>query len=70
MIVAELFGSNSRNTLTALDAPACLLPNGKVVCFGGTTEPVPGDYPADGLHAADRSSGVSLGVPGGSALAP
>jgi hypothetical protein len=24
-------------TLTALDAPACLLPNGKVVCMGGTT---------------------------------
>jgi hypothetical protein len=24
-------------TLTALDAPACLLPSGKVVCMGGTT---------------------------------
>jgi hypothetical protein len=31
-------------TLTALDAPACLLPNGKVVCLGGTTEPDGGDY--------------------------
>lgn len=31
-------------TLTALDAPACLLPSGKVVCLAGTTEPVPGDY--------------------------
>jgi hypothetical protein len=31
-------------TLTALDAPACLLPNGKVVCLGGTTEPDAGDY--------------------------
>jgi hypothetical protein len=29
-------------TLTALDAPACLLPSGKVVCMGGTTQ-------ADGL---------------------
>jgi hypothetical protein len=26
-------------TLTALDAPACLLPSGKVVCMGGTTAP-------------------------------
>jgi hypothetical protein len=26
-------------TLTALDAPACLLPSGKVVCMGGTTSP-------------------------------
>ncbi|HXY57369.1 MAG TPA: kelch repeat-containing protein [Methylocystis sp.] len=31
-------------TLTALDAPACLLPNGKVVCLGGATEPDAGDY--------------------------
>jgi hypothetical protein len=31
-------------TLTALDAPACLLPNGKIVCLGGTTEPDSGDY--------------------------
>ncbi|HEY4361587.1 MAG TPA: kelch repeat-containing protein [Bryobacteraceae bacterium] len=31
-------------TLTALDAPACLLPSGKVVCMGGTTQPVQGDY--------------------------
>ena len=26
-------------TLTALDAPACLLPSGKVVFMGGTTDP-------------------------------
>jgi hypothetical protein len=31
-------------TLTALDAPACLLPSGKVVCMGGTTLPLDGDY--------------------------
>lgn len=31
-------------TLTALDAPACLLPSGKVVCLAGTTEPDAGDY--------------------------
>jgi len=31
-------------TLTAIDAPACLLPNGKVVCLAGTTEPDSGDY--------------------------
>jgi hypothetical protein len=31
-------------TLTSLDAPACLLPSGKVVCLGGTTEPDAGDY--------------------------
>jgi hypothetical protein len=31
-------------TLTALDAPACLLPSGKVVCLAGTTEPDSGDY--------------------------
>ena len=31
-------------TLTALDAPAGLLPNGKVVCLGGTTQPDGGDY--------------------------
>jgi hypothetical protein len=31
-------------TLTALDAPGCLLPSGKVVCLGGTTEPLSGDY--------------------------
>lgn len=31
-------------TLTALDAPACLLPNGKVVLLAGTTEPDAGDF--------------------------
>jgi len=31
-------------TLTALDAPACLLPSGKVVCLAGTTAPDAGDY--------------------------
>ena len=31
-------------TLTTLDAPACLLPCGKVVCVAGTTEPDAGDY--------------------------
>jgi len=32
-------------TLTACDAPACLLPSGKVVCVGGTPEPGPNsDY--------------------------
>lgn len=31
-------------TLTALDAPAALLPNGKVVCVGGTTVPLGGGY--------------------------
>jgi hypothetical protein len=31
-------------TLTALDAPGCLLPNGKVVCMGGTTTPLDGDF--------------------------
>lgn len=30
--------------LTALDAPACLLPNGKVVLMAGTTAPDSGDY--------------------------
>jgi len=30
--------------LTALDAPACLLPSGKVVLMGGTTNPLDGDY--------------------------
>ncbi len=32
-------------TLTALDAPACLLPNGKVVLMGGTTTFFPGSQP-------------------------
>jgi len=31
-------------TLTALDSPGCLLPSGKVVFLGGTTEPDSGDY--------------------------
>jgi hypothetical protein len=31
-------------TLTALDAPACLLPSGKVVCTGGTTVLEDGEY--------------------------
>jgi hypothetical protein len=31
-------------TLTALDAPACLLPSGKVVLLAGTTTPDAGDY--------------------------
>ena len=31
-------------TLTALDSPACLLPNGKVVTMGGTTSPLDNDY--------------------------
>ena len=31
-------------TLTALDAPACLLPNGKVVLMAGNAEPTDGDY--------------------------
>jgi hypothetical protein len=31
-------------TLTALDAPACLLPSGKVVCMGGTTVLDGGEY--------------------------
>ena len=31
-------------TLTALDAPACLLPQGNVVCLAGTTLPDGGDY--------------------------
>jgi hypothetical protein len=31
-------------TLTALDAPACLLPSGKVVCMGGTTALEDGGY--------------------------
>jgi hypothetical protein len=30
--------------LTPLDAPACLLPNGKVVLMGGTTSPDAGDF--------------------------
>jgi hypothetical protein len=30
--------------LTALDAPACLLPSGKVVLMGGTTTPLAGDF--------------------------
>jgi hypothetical protein len=37
-------GSPNWPTLTALDAPACLLPSGKVVCLAGTTEPDAGDY--------------------------
>ena len=31
-------------TLTALDAPACLMPSGKVICMAGTTVPDAGDY--------------------------
>jgi hypothetical protein len=31
-------------TLTALDAPACLLPHGRVVCMGGTTVPDGSEY--------------------------
>ena len=31
-------------TLTALDAPACLLPHGRVVCMGGTTVPDGPEY--------------------------
>jgi len=31
-------------TLTALDAPACLLPHGRVVCMGGTTAPDGQEY--------------------------
>jgi hypothetical protein len=31
-------------TLTALDAPACLMPNGRVILMGGTTTPDSGDY--------------------------
>jgi hypothetical protein len=31
-------------TLTALDAPTCLLPSGKVVCLAGNAEPTAGDY--------------------------
>jgi len=37
-------GTPNWPTLTALDAPACLLPSGKVVCMAGTTEPDSGDY--------------------------
>lgn len=37
-------GSPNWPTLTALDAPGCLLPSGKVVCLAGTTEPDSGDY--------------------------
>jgi hypothetical protein len=38
---ADTSGSGLNPTLTASDAPACLLPNGKVVCLGGLTAPVP-----------------------------
>ena len=34
-------GSNLSQTLTAIDAPACLLPNGKVVCIAGLTTVLP-----------------------------
>jgi hypothetical protein len=37
-------GSPNWPTLTALDAPACLLPSGKVVCLGGNAEPDGTDY--------------------------
>jgi Galactose oxidase, central domain len=38
---ADTSGSGLNPTLTAIDAPACLLPNGKVVCLGGLTAPLP-----------------------------
>ncbi len=41
---ADTSASPNWPTLTALDAPACLLPSGKVVCLGGNTEPIPGDF--------------------------
>ncbi|MGA8629216.1 MAG: kelch repeat-containing protein [Terracidiphilus sp.] len=37
-------GSPNWPLLTPLDAPACLLPNGKVVLMAGTTSPDSGDY--------------------------
>jgi hypothetical protein len=41
---ADTSASPNWPTLTALDAPACLLPNGKVVLMGGTTTPLSGDF--------------------------
>lgn len=41
---ADTSSSPNWPTLTALDAPACLLPNGKVITVGGTTTPLDGDY--------------------------
>jgi hypothetical protein len=38
---ADTSGSNLNPTWTAIDAPASLLPNGKVVCLAGLTAPVP-----------------------------
>jgi hypothetical protein len=38
-------GPGPNNNLTAIDAPACLLPNGKIVCVAGNTVFVPGNPP-------------------------
>jgi galactose oxidase-like protein len=41
---ADTSASPNWPTLTALDAPACLLPHGRVVCMGGTTVPDGSEY--------------------------
>ncbi len=41
---ADTSASPNWPTLTALDAPACLLPHGRVVCMGGTTIPDGQEY--------------------------
>jgi hypothetical protein len=50
-------------TLTALDAPACLLPSGKVVILAGNAEPTDGEYFSSNpvfLEYDPTSSGTTL----------
>jgi hypothetical protein len=46
--------------LTACDAPACLLPNGKVICMGGTPEPGPNSINPVFLEFDPQSAATTL----------
>ncbi|HTX36068.1 MAG TPA: kelch repeat-containing protein [Bryobacteraceae bacterium] len=42
-------GNGNWATLTAIDAPACVMPNGKVICVGGSAVADQGDYFSQGV---------------------
>jgi hypothetical protein len=49
-------------TLTACAAPACLLPNGKVICMGGTLEPGPYSLNPVLLEFDPQSAATTLAI--------
>jgi hypothetical protein len=41
---SDTTGNDNWATLTAIDAPACLMPYGRVICVAGSAVPLEGDY--------------------------